>query len=184
MVNDALCYSEADPLRSRRLRPGQQPSMPPTAVEFASGRSRLRFWWAGDRWRHAVITPAGQWESLEECEQPGDDPNWPRSPVLTEVSLVDSAAGGAVLGVGLAGRSHFSLAVSRPPHRPDTLLFEAACRIQDLPIWLGSTYRGADGGIVRLAARVPDPPATACWAYQIGPRGIEVVAGMAATASG
>ncbi len=158
--------------------------MPPAAVEFASGRSRLRFWWAGDRWQHEVATPAGHWESLEGCEQAGEDPSWPRSPVFTEVSLVDSPAGGAILGVGLAGRSHFSLAVSRRPHEPDTLLFEAACRIQDLPIRLGSTYRGADESIVRLAARVPDPPATACWAYQIGPRGIEVVAGMAAAASG
>jgi len=184
MVNDALCYSEGALLRARRPRPVRKPPMTPATIEFASGRSHLRFWWAGDRWRHEVTSSAGHWESLEGCEQPGDDPNWPRSPVFTEVSLVDSAAGDALLGVGLAGRSHFSLAVSRHPQRPDTLLFEAACRIQKMPIRLGSSYRAADGGIVRLAVRVPDPPATACWAYQIGPRGIEPVAGLATAASG
>jgi len=152
-------------------------------VELDSGRARISFRWEGDRWQHAVTTPAGRWESLEGCGVAGEDPSWPRSPVFTEVSLVESAGGGAILGVGLAGRSHFSLSVSRHQRLPDTLLFEAACRIQDLPIRLGSAYRGPDGRIVRLAAKLPDPPATACWAYQIGPRGIEPVGGMAAAAS-
>ena len=89
-----------------------------------------------------------------------------------------------MVAVGLAGRSHFSASVTVHPQLADTLLFEIACRLQEPPEWLGSTYR--HGGVVsRLTADRPaGVPATMQWAYLIGPRGIRPVAGCSGTDAG
>ena len=91
------------------------------------------------------------------------------------------------MGVGLAGRSHFSASISADMSRPDTLLFEIACRIQEQPLWLGSTYRPAGTAAVRpddtaiddavecvTAGTSPDGPLprTVVWSYAIGPAGV------------
>jgi hypothetical protein len=89
------------------------------------------------------------------------------------------------VGVGLAGRSHFSASIAGHPALADTLLFEIACRIQERPGWLGSTYRAAalaDGfpaPLVQIAAPVGDGalPRTIEWSYLIGPLGIRSAAG-------
>ena len=113
--------------------------------------------------------------SVEGPLDDGADPRWPASPVLTEV-LATPAAGPAIVGVGSAGRSHFSASITRHPRGDDTLVFEIACRIQEPPIRLGSTYRtGEDSAeLVQIAA---DPgagglPRTIAWRYTIGPQGI------------
>ena len=144
------------------------------AVRITAGCTSAEFERVGDRWRH-VVTVAGTaiLESVEDTDAVGD-PRWPLSPALTEVSLVDAAGRPAVLGLGLAGRSHFSLSVAAHPDRPDTLLFEVACRIQEPPGWLGSTYRAADGGSVQAAppAAGTDLPRTVQWSYAVGPGGL------------
>jgi hypothetical protein len=134
----------------------------------------VSFTWSGDRWQHAVAAADGRcWRSIEGAGPAGEDPRWPASPALVEVSLVVAGSRPAVLGVGLAGRSHFSLSVVACPDRPDTLLFEAACRIAEPAGWLGSTYDG-DGGREQVAAdRTIPPPATIRWSYRIGPAGLE-----------
>jgi len=119
-------------------------------------------------WRHEVATQAGSFASLEG----GADDRWPASPAVVDVSLVALAGGPAVLGVGLAGRSHFSLSVRPCPRTADTLLFEAACRIHEPAIWLGSTYRGRGGEAVRIEAASTPAPATVIWSYAIGPAGV------------
>ena len=81
-----------------------------------------------------------------------------------------------MLGVGLAGRSHFSLSVVACPERPDTLLFEAAARIVE-PGWLGSTYEGEQGREQVEATAASPTPATVRWAYRIGPAGLEPLVG-------
>jgi len=90
--------------------------------------------------------------------------------------MVETATGPAVLGVGLAGRSHFSASVTACPDRPGALLFEIACRIREQPDWLGSTYdRG--GERIRFAAPLvtEDLPATVRWAYHADRSGFHVV---------
>jgi hypothetical protein len=42
--------------------------------------------------------------------------------------------------VGMAGRSHWSVSVE-PETAANTLLFDVACRVQQPPIWLGSSYQ-------------------------------------------
>jgi hypothetical protein len=147
-------------------------------LRLQAGATSVTFTWSGDRWEHAVLVADGRrWRSVEGPGHAGGDPRWPASPALVEVSLVAAGSGPAVLGVGLAGRSHFSLSVVACPDRADTLLFEAAARIVEPATWVGSTYH-ENVGVVRAAAdRTIAPPATVRWAYRIGPEGLEPVVG-------
>jgi hypothetical protein len=135
----------------------------------------VTFSWSGDRWEHVVLVPDGRtWRSVEGPGGPVEDPRWPASPPLVEVSLVAAGGRPAVLGVGLAGRSHFSLSVVACPERPETLLFEAAARVVEPGGWLGSTYDGDQGRERVTADHAGPPPATVRWAYRIGPAGLEL----------
>ncbi|MFM7138138.1 MAG: hypothetical protein ACKO1M_13880 [Planctomycetota bacterium] len=149
-----------------------------SSLRLHAGSTSITFTWTSDRWEHEVVVPDGRrWRSREGVDGPGDDPRWPASPPLVEVSLVAAGARPAVLGVGLAGRSHFSLSVVACPERPDTLLFEAAARVVEPGGWLGATYDG-DEGLERVAAEAAGPPpVTIRWAYRIGPAGLEPVIG-------
>ena len=120
------------------------------------------------------VDPDAEAQATAPLDDAAADPRWPASPVLTEVSLVGAAGRPAIVGLGLAGRSHFSVSVAAHPDRPDTLLFEVACRIQEPPGWLGSTYRAADGGSVQAAPQAvgTDLPRTVQWSYAVGPGGV------------
>jgi len=143
-------------------------------VSLAIGSTRVRFIWRHDRWAHEILFPDGTaWQSLEGPVAGGGDPRWPASPVLVELSRLDRPTGAALLGVGLAGRSHFSASVGPDPVQSDCIRFEIACRVVDAPPWLGSTYVGPRG-IVRIAphAAAIQPPATLQWGYAIAPQGL------------
>jgi hypothetical protein len=151
-------------------------------VRIVAGLTEAVFTWHDDRWAHEVRLPGGLvWRSLEGPAEPGADARWPASPALVEVSLVAAGARQAILGVGLAGRCHFSLCVTPHPEQTDTLLFEAACRIADARTeeprgWLGSMYAGPDGRTAGIAAAtggvVTRLPTTMRWNYTVGPAGI------------
>lgn len=152
---------------AQRLRP---------PIMVSAGPVRAVFSWSGDRWRHVIVLDGAPWAESLEDQADGRDAAWPCSPPLVEVSMVETATGPAVLGVGLAGRSHFSASVTACPDRPDALLFEIACRIREQPGWLGSTYdRG--GERIRFAAPLVagDLPATVRWAYHFDQLGFHVV---------
>jgi hypothetical protein len=148
---------------------GQERRGGPPPIRLAAGRLVVEFTWSGDRWTHRV-GPAGgpAWTSVDGPASNAADPRWPASPVLVELALVEAAGGPAVVGVGLAGRSHFSLCVTPHPAGGERLLFEAACRIHEPAGWLGSTYRGPGGALreFRPAATPPALPATVCWRYE------------------
>lgn len=160
------------------------------ALSLESGDSVLVFTWTGDRWAHRVFaratgrsaglqsSAAGGWQSVEGVVAPAGDPRWPASPVLVELSRVElpRAVGkrtSALVGVGLAGRSHYSASVAADPERPDAFRVEIACRLQEPPVWVGSTYRCGTRQ-VRLAVvdAAASLPATILWSYSIGPAGI------------
>lgn len=145
-------------------------------IRLVTGATAVVFSWTGDRWRHVVMLPEGRaFESIDATD--GDDPRWPASPPLVEVSSVLTARGPALLAVGLAGRSHFSASIVPHPSTPDTLLFEIACRLQETPGWLGSTYRyGGDRMRMAADASATALPGTVQWAYTIGPAGLQAVA--------
>lgn len=166
--------------------------MPPPVhapISIATGTSdagvTVDFTWAGDRWQHRVVVhgpvtepPADTWESVEGPGPAGGDARWPASPVLVELSAValpgpEPTDGRAIVGVGLAGRSHFSAAIAPDPDRPDAIRFEIACRLTEPPGWLGSTYR-VGGRIVQVVPRdAAGPlPRTVTWSYSLGPEGL------------
>jgi len=170
-------------------------SRPP--VQLASGPTAAVFTWNGDRWAHRITTgEATIWTSLDGPFPPANDPRWPASPVMAELSRVsvtrarvsvprsDAAGGEAIVGVGLAGRSHFSASIASDPHDAGVIRFEIACRLHEPPGWIGSTYRQGD----RLFRLTPlddstTLPRTVVWAYSIGPTGMTSVSGAAVSTS-
>lgn len=148
-------------------------------VSLTLGRTALRFSWQDDRWVHEILLPDGtRWHSVEGASAAGGDPRWPASPVLVELSRLEGPHGPALVGVGLAGRSHFSASVGPDPLHADRIRFECACRVAEPPEWLGSTYAGP-GGVVRVvpAGAAGRPPATVQWGYGVGPEGVLPLAG-------
>jgi len=155
------------------------------AAGTADAGVTVDFTWAGDRWQHHIVVrgpvtgpPADTWESVEGPGPTGGDPRWPASPVLVELSAValprpGTAGGRALVGVGLAGRSHFSAAIAPDPDRPGAIRFEIACRLTEPPGWLGSTYR-VGGRIVQVVPREATGtlPRTVSWSYSLGPEGL------------
>jgi hypothetical protein len=91
-----------------------------------------------DRYAHQIQVDGSAWlESIEGSEAD----RWPASPPLQELASHPQPAGGeALLLVGMAGRSHWSLSVTVVAP-PDRLRFDVACRASEPPVWLGSTYR-------------------------------------------
>ena len=146
---------------------------------LAIGPVTVTFTWATDRWSHRVTLRGGSaWDSVEGSRPEDGDDRWPASPVLVELSQLQTAHGPAILGVGLAGRSHFSASIGADPHHPDRVRFEIACRCNEPPVWLGSCYDGHGGRVaVRPGNEPPCPPATVQWGYSVGVEGITATDG-------
>ena len=162
MGNASVCYL---PMSAAALR---------APVSLALGRTTLRFTWQLDRWAHEVLFPDGTvWRSLEGPSAAAGDPRWPASPVLVELSRLEGPHGPALLGVGLAGRSHFSASIGPGLPGAEQVRFECACRVTEPPGWLGSTYAGP-AGVVQIVPAVGAvrPPATVQWGYAVGPEGL------------
>ena len=153
-------------------------------LELTVGARSAAFVWREDRWTHRVgklnadhENHAG-WESVDGPWPHSGDPRWPASPVLVELSRVHTAGGPAIVGVGLAGRSHFSACITPDAGSPDAIRFEVACRLHEAPGWLGSTYRSGEH-LMRIVATdgAATLPRTVVWEYSIGPQGIFAVVG-------
>ena len=171
---------------------GKHSTSRPT-LHLPAGSTEAVFAWTGDRWTHRIITAGAggpaDWISIDGPFPPADDPRWPASPVLVELSRVSVPGNGAagtpaIVGVGLAGRSHFSASIAPDPHAADSIRFEIACRLHERPGLLGSTYLQGD----RLFRLTPcddstDLPRTVVWAYSIGRLGIASVEGAAVSSS-
>ena len=161
-------------------------------VRLVVGEVELQFHWQVDRWAHRLLhNGLVCWQSVEDTPAGNAvgtldiSAKWPASPVFTEVSLIDTATGPAVLAVGRAGRSHFSASMAAAQAEPDTIVAELACRLQEQPGWLGSMYQprpasGRERPVADwLAIRPPAMaeqrlPATITWSYQLAPTGIRV----------
>jgi hypothetical protein len=163
------------------MSPDSTSRLPPPARRLRHGRTQVVLQWKGDRWAHRVtVDPPGDgptWESVEDDLDEGGDPRWPASPPLVELAMVQVGEKTVLTGIGQAGRSHYSVSFA-PAAEPDRIHVEVACRLQETPGWLGTTYR-ADGPnpiLWRLPAHDPGGPLprTVTWAYLLGPDGPEV----------
>jgi hypothetical protein len=114
----------------------------PTWLE--AGPLRLCFERQGDRYAHRVeLAAAGGWQTVLESLEGKPDEAWPPSPPLQSLHIEERPGGRRVaLLVGMAGRSHWSLSVEADPAAA-SLAFDAACRLQEVPSFLGSRYRAA-----------------------------------------
>lgn len=102
---------------------------------------RVDFERCGDRFAHQVswTLPDGTSGCLISQEGHPDEA-WPPSPVLQSLNLeTRPGEGQSAMLVGMAGRNHWSMSVEADLDR-NRLLFDVACRMQELPLWLGSTY--------------------------------------------
>ena len=173
-----------------------RPAKPRPAQVVTVGGAEVRFEWRGDRWTHVVRLEneadgpmAGPWHSVEGPGDNSRDDRWPASPVFVELQTHPAGGNVVVMGLGLAGRSHFSASVGPDPLVPGVLRFDIAARIHEPPGQLGSTY--LSGGPAAARVRVePVPladvplPRTVEWSYRIGPRGIEPLPGARLASAG
>ena len=139
--------------------------LPPS--EFA-GQLHLEivFLWEHDRWSHQwlLVDPqrpadAASQLVLTSCEGDSQDA-FPASPPLQQIHQQELGGGQTVMGVGMAGRSHWSAAFAPQPEQPDAILADLAClrktateEVADSP--LGSTYRcGPDWSFSEVGSRL------------------------------
>ena len=95
----------------------------------------------GDRLSHQVFVEDSPTErkTIAQSVEGEGSPRWPSSPALQQIdtcSLHDQRQG--LVAVGLAGTSHWSLAVETDEE--GFLCFDNACRVKEQPTFLGSTY--------------------------------------------
>lgn len=112
----------------------------PGAVEAIT----LEFRWSVDRFGHRIEV-AGQ--TVAESIDGDGGQGWPPSPPLQQLSLEEIDGHPTLLGVGSAGRCHWSVSVAPLPTSVGSgFVFDWACRVKGLAEpspdrWLGSRYR-------------------------------------------
>lgn len=153
----------------------------PETVCLASldGRLVVQFQWHTDRFVQKIYIDG---QSAGQSIDGDGQTDWPPSPPLQQLSLEPIDDQLVVLGVGAAGRGHWS--ISAQPDGPSALKFELACRSKDQPAYLGSAYKLA--GTVDLQSvgptainrdedRITAGPSTSTgspthqWTYKLSP---------------
>ncbi len=107
--------------------------------------------WRGDRFRHFIITREQNncRSKLESIEGTTMD-LWPTSPALQSIHMPHDSNWRTAMLVGMAGRSHWSMCIEADFDN-DRFHFDAACRLQEPPNWIGSTYQR----LPNIASSVP-----------------------------
>lgn len=112
------------------------------------------FQFAGGRFRHSIEWMRSDGEIVDrwQDEVNSQDEDWPASPPIQQLSLESIHGSPTLLGVGQAGKSHWSISVEamRIDTKP-SLKFDVACRCRELPNWLGSSYQRS----LRMVDQVP-----------------------------
>jgi len=115
------------------------PRPPSVSLATHDGRLRVDFRWERDRFVHQIFVD--QQEAGRSLEGGTDDP-WPLSPPIQQLSLEEIQGSNVILGVGAAGRSHWSMSVELDREGDvGWIKFDLACRSNDQPRFLGSTYQ-------------------------------------------
>ena len=104
------------------------------------GKCLVRFAWESDRFAHQVLVDGKVMASSMEGDA---NSAWPPSPPIQQLSLENIEQQDVILGVGAAGRGHWSICAKFESARQ--IKFELACRTKDEPEFLGSSYHMAAG---------------------------------------
>ena len=96
---------------------------------------RLEFAKSDDRWLNLWILVSGdnEFEIMTSVEGTPEQ-NWPPSPPLQDVNVHELPNGSAILGVGMAGKSHWSASLAGITENPEQTQFircEWACLSKD-----------------------------------------------------
>jgi len=115
---------------------------PSISLKVPSCQLEVRFEWIGDRFQHQVRQGD---DSLLVSIEGNADQAWPDSPPLQQLSHEHLEGRDVVLGVGAAGKSHWSLCVMPIEGADETpaLRFEWACRTTESQPHLRSSYEGS-----------------------------------------
>jgi hypothetical protein len=107
-----------------------------------------------DRWENQWLVRRSDEDFLLLSSVEGDDgSNWPPSPPFQDLSKEDLGHTIAVMGVGMAGKSHWSVAVSQ---EKNCLVADYACLVKQSPQFLGSSWNlhgsveSVDGSSIEL----------------------------------
>ncbi len=114
-------------------------------METSSGPLVARCFVTGDRTGHGIWWCEGGAELILSSLEGTPDQAWPCSPPFQEIVAENIAAGGrpALLGVGMAGKSHWSATIEGDGFS-EAIAFDIACRTAAVPALLGSAYLIAD----------------------------------------
>ena len=91
--------------------------------------------WSVDRYQHRIgwLLDGVEHAALESCEgSPADD--WPLSPPMQQFSMQQIDGNPALLGVGMAGRGHWSASFILLKNECVELVVELACLVPHLPV--------------------------------------------------
>ncbi len=107
---------------------------------------QVRFEFVGGRFRQSLqlLAKGGHVIDRWTDEVASADEDWPASPPIQQLSLELIHDRPTLLGVGQAGKSHWSISVETALGELEpgvnALRFDLACRARNKPTWLGSTY--------------------------------------------
>ncbi|TWU43908.1 hypothetical protein Q31b_14400 [Novipirellula aureliae] len=156
-------------------------SPPDLNLASQDGSIQVCFRWHQDRYQHHFGT-AAEMPLMTSIEDNGGLA-WPCSPPIQQLSLEAIPLGDALLGVGGAGTSHWSISVHHvaSANQP-TLQFELACRYKIAPGFLGSRYDhhpdlivtagddatlDLDGDVLTVKPKRIANQGTSRWSYQV-----------------
>ena len=102
----------------------------------------IEFQWCHDRFAHTVfeLRPDGVRQPSLHSIEGTEKQRWPSSPPVQHVSLQRNEHHETILGIGMAGHTHWSLSVESI-QEPPSLMFDVACRVREVGGTLGSMYR-------------------------------------------
>ena len=110
----------------------------------------LQFDKSGDRWGHRwqLVDSTGQTTDVLTSIEGDDQDTFPASSALQEINLHELPTGQAILGVGMAGKGHWSASYSvEMSDEQPAIKCDLACLLKQLNVdghWLGSTYSVGD----------------------------------------
>ena len=109
------------------------------SLTTTDGRLRIDFQWEVDRFVQVLFFEGKDVGTSIEGDA---DDAWPPSPPLQQLSLQEINGTPVILGVGAAGRGHWSVSVELEQDADaQSIRFDLACRSNHQPEFLGSSYR-------------------------------------------